>query len=354
MKKNLKTYLKDTMVSVIILLAIFSVSLAIHIMFDTRALIPALFVLAVFLVSMYTNGYVYGIAAALISVSMVNYAFTFPFFRFNFTLHENIISAVILIIVTVATSTLTTKIKRQEKLKLQAEEEKMRANLLRAISHDLRTPLTSIYGSASTVIENYDALPKEMKIDILSGIQSDSQWLIRMVENLLSITKIDNSNVRIFKSAVVLEELVDSVLAKFKKNFPQQKVELDMPEEFISINADAMLIEQTLLNILENAVIHAKGMTELKMRIFTENSKIYFEITDDGCGVEKEQLKNIFAGYYKGSGPASDSTKKNMGIGLSVCAAIIRAHGGEIQAKNLKKGGMQVRFYLELEEADYE
>lgn len=353
MNKKLKMYLKDTTVSVIILLVIFSVSLAIHIVFDTQALIPALFVLAVFLVSMYTNGYIFGIIAALISVSMVNYAFTFPFFRFNFTIHENILSAIILIIVTIATSTLTTKIKRQEKLKLQAEEEKMRANLLRAISHDLRTPLTAIYGSASTVIENYNALEREKKIDILSGIKSDSQWLIRMVENLLSITRIDNSNVRIFKNAVVLEELVDSVLAKFKKNFPQQKVDLDMPEDFIVVYADAMLIEQTLLNILENAVIHAKGMTELRMRIFTDDLKIYFEITDNGCGVEKERLKNIFSGYYKGDN-SENNEKKCMGIGLSVCAAIIKAHGGEIYAKNLKKGGMQIKFYLELEETEYE
>jgi len=351
MKKIYRRYFYDTAITASILVTFFMISLAVHNIFNTRALISPLFILSVFLISMLTNGYLYGIASALISVLAVNYAFTFPYFSFNFRIHENILSAIILIIVTVATSTLTTKIKRQEKIKLEAEKEKMRADLLRAISHDLRTPLTSIYGSSSTVIENYNALSDKMKLDILCNIRSDSQWLIRMVENLLSITRIDNSNVKLLKNSIVLEELIDSVLAKFKKHYPDQTVTLNMPDDFIIVSANALLIEQVLVNLLENAVIHAVGITELKLNIFVIDSKVVFEVIDNGCGIPKEKLKNIFSGYYMSENSLSDNQKRCMGIGLSVCSAIIRAHGGDIRAENRKSGGMVFRFTLEIEES---
>ncbi len=348
---TVKSFIRDAFITAFILIAFFFISLGIYIVFDTQELIPPLFILAVFLVSMLTSGYGYGIAAALISVLTVNFEFMSPYREFDFTVHENIISAIILLLVTIPTSALTTKIKRQEEVRLQAEKEKMRADLLRAISHDLRTPLTAIYGSASTVIENYAAISDEQKIDILGGIQKDAKWLIRMVENLLSITKIDNKSVKLLKNSVVLEELIDSVLAKFKKSYPEQRVELSMPDEFIAVSADALLIEQVLLNLLENAVQHAEGMTELKLNIFVADSKAVFEVIDNGCGIEKEKLKNIFSGYYTSDDSPLDNKKHCMGIGLSVCAAIIKAHGGDIRAENNEKGGMIFRFTLELEEA---
>ncbi len=352
--KKWKEILCNIVITAMILVVFFFVSLAIHNIFHIQSLISPLFVLAVFLVSMSTNGYLYGIVAALISVLAVNFAFTFPYFAFNFTILENIIAAFILILVTVSTSALTTKIKKQEKMRHEAEKQKMRADLLRAVSHDLRTPLTTIYGSTSTIIENFNSLSVEKKLDILNGIQVDSKWLIRMVENLLSITKIDSDNVKLVKNAVVLEELVDSVLNKFKKNFPNQKVDLKMPEDFVVVAADALLIEQVLVNLLENAVYHAVGMTKLALNISVADTKVVFEVVDDGCGIEKEKLRNIFSGYYMNEVSIQDNQKKCMGIGLSVCAAIVKAHGQKIYAENTKEGGMCFGFTLELEEALYE
>ena len=121
----------------------------------------------------------------------VNFAFRTPYFAFNFTIPENIFSGVVMLVVSFMTSTLTTRIKKQEQLRMESETEKMRANLLRAVSHDLRTPLTSIYGACSTVIDNYDSLGREQKIKLLAEACADAQWLNRMVENLLSVTRID-------------------------------------------------------------------------------------------------------------------------------------------------------------------
>ena len=345
-----KQFFRDITITISVLTIFFLISLAVQAAFHTQALIPPLFVLAVFLIAMSTDGYIFGIVAALLSVLAVNYAFTFPFFAFGFTIQENVISAIILLVVTMTTSTLSTTIKKQEKIKLRAEKERMRADLLRAVSHDLRTPLTAIYGASSTVAENYHALSDAQKLDILGGIQTESQWLIRMVENLLSITRIDNSNVRLHTSSVVLEELVDTVLAKFQKNYPQQPVELHMPEAFIVLSADPILIQQVLINLLENAVLHAVGMTQLTLNIYTKENTAVFEVSDDGYGIEKEKLKNIFSGYYMEENTLCDNQKRCMGIGLSVCSAIIHAHGGEISAENLKKGGAMFRFSLLLEE----
>ena len=152
------------------------------------------------------------------------------------------------------------------------------------------------------------------------------------------------------KNSVVLEELLDSVLAKFKKSYPKQAVELDIPEEFIVLSADALLIEQVLVNLLENAVQHAIGMTKLGLNVFVVEEKAVFEVVDDGCGIEKDKLKNIFTGYYTTDDSLTDGQKRCMGIGLAVCASIVKAHGGEMKAENMKKGGMRFRFTLELEE----
>lgn len=123
-----------------------------------------------------------------------------------------------MMVVAVSTSTLNIRIRDQEKLRSENEKERMRGNLLRAISHDLRTPLTSIYGSSSTLLSKYDELPKEQQLKLLGEIQEDSEWLIRMVENLLSVTRIDGAKVKVVKTPTVLDELIDSVLMKFSKS----------------------------------------------------------------------------------------------------------------------------------------
>ncbi len=348
MKKN--TVFRDIIQTIAVIIIAFGVNFAMQRLFQTELLASGIFVLAIFLIALTTNGYWYGLAVAPVCVLCLDYAFNFPYYNFDFTITENIVSAGIMIAVTLATSTLTTKIKKQEKIRMAAEKEKMRADLLRAISHDLRTPLTTIFGSSSTIMENYDMLPTEQKIAMLGGIKDDADGLIRMVENLLSITKLDNSNVELIKSEVVLEELVDSVLTKLKKRYPDQKVELNMPDEFVIVLADAILVEQVLVNLLENAVEHAEGMTKLKLNICMAEEKIVFEVEDDGCGIDKEKLKSIFDGYYMSEETPKDSGKRHMGIGLSVCSAIIRAHGGQIRAENKKSSGMIFRFLLDLQE----
>ena len=208
---RIKRLRRDILITAAILAAAFLLSLLLQYLFRTQSLIPAIFVLAVFLVSLVSRGYVWGILSSLISVLAVNYAFTFPYFRFDFSVPESMLSAVIMLAVSVMTGTLTTKLKAQERIRAESEREKMRANLLRAVSHDLRTPLTSIYGSCSAIIENYDRLSPERQRKLLGEIREDAEWLIQMVENLLSVTRIGGGQVNIIKAPTALEELIDAV-----------------------------------------------------------------------------------------------------------------------------------------------
>ena len=171
-----------------------------------------LFVLCVHIVARVTDGYFWGIAASVVAVLCVNFIFTFPYMAFNFAIAGYPLTFATMLAVSISTSALTTVVKKQDKLRLESERARMRADLLRAVSHDLRTPLTSIYGACSAMLENYDALPRQTHIKLLSDVCADAQWLVRMVENLLSVTRVDTSTVRLSKNDTVLEELIDAVL----------------------------------------------------------------------------------------------------------------------------------------------
>lgn len=344
-----KAYIKDILLTALILAMAFIISILFQNVFAIDEHISTLFAFAVFLISMLTRGYICGIAAAFIGTLAINYAFTFPYFAFNFTIPVNIISAIVMVTIALLTSALTTKVKRSEALKAESEKERMRANLLRAVSHDLRTPLTTIYGSAAALIENGENLSDAQKMKMLEGIKEDSDWLVRMVENLLSVTRLDSGRVKIIKTPTVLDELVDSVLSKFRKRCPSQAVSVDIPEDIVIIPMDALLIEQVVVNLLDNAVRHAEGFSKLELRVCRRGERAVFEIEDDGCGIPQERLPKLFEGYYDSKGDLADSRKKNAGIGLAVCSAIVRAHGGEITAENLPEGGALFRFTLDME-----
>ena len=350
--KNTRRLLRDGLLTLFILDAVFLLVLFLQRYFAVDRLIPMLFVLGVFLVSLRTEGYLWGVVASLLGVLAVNYAFMFPYYAFDLLTPVNLATAVVMLAVSMMTSTLTTQISIQQEEKAAAERERMRANLLRAISHDLRTPLTSIYGSCSVLLDSYDAVPRQQQLELMQNMRQDAEWLVRMVENLLSVTRIDETTALVTKTPTVLEELIDSVLVKFQHHFPNQPVETRIPEAFVSIPMDAMLIEQVLVNLLENAVIHAKGMTQLQLEVSLREGKALFCVRDNGCGIPRQRLASLFAGSLGPDESISDGQRTGMGIGLFVCAAIVRAHAGKIEACNLPQGGAAFTFALDLEEED--
>ena len=314
----------------------------------TEAHAPLLFVLAVLFISRFTDGYGYGIFSAMAAVVAVNYIFTYPYFAFNFTITGYPLTFLVMLAVALSVSALTTQIKNQEKIRLESEKEKMRANLLRAVSHDIRTPLTSIAGSASVILENQDALSQDKVMELVANIKEEAQWLVRMVENLLSITRMNAENAKIDKQEELAEEVISAAVSKFAKRFPGIETEVHVPDEILLVPMDATLIEQVLVNLLENSVIHGRTTSRIRIQVSKQEETAVFSVEDNGEGIEESVLPVIFDGNLVARGESSDN-KRNMGIGLSVCKSIIKAHRGNMRAENREEGGARMIFTLPME-----
>lgn len=312
--------------------------------------VSLLFVLVVAVVSRWTEGYFWGIFSSLCGVVCVNYIFTLPYWEFNFTMTGYPLTFLAMFTVSVMISAMTTQIKRQERLRMETEKESMRANLLRAMSHDIRTPLTSIIGNTAAILESNGAFSKAQEQQLLKDVNEDAQWLIRMVENLLSITRISDEQAKITTETEAAEEIVAVSVQKFYKRFPDVEVSVEVPNEVLMVPMDATLIEQVILNLLENAVIHGESATKISLSVHREDDTACFTVCDNGCGIPKEKLATIFSGGLSGVSHSNFDMKKNMGIGLSVCHTIVKAHGGTMSAENIKSGGACFRFYLPMKE----
>ena len=317
-----------------------------------RTNVGIVFMLAVMLTARYTDGYVPGIIASVIGVICVNYVFTYPFMELDFTLDGYPVTFIAMLLISGITSTTTTHLKEQNHILMEAEKETMRANLLRAVSHDLRTPLTGIIGASSAYLENRDHMSETEKTAMVSNINEDANWLLNMVENLLSVTRIRDSETQVTKSSEPLEEVASEAVQRFHKRLPDTVVHVTVPDEFIMVPMDATLIEQVIINLLENAVYHSHTDEPIDLTVTVHDGLAWFDITDHGIGIPPERLDTLFDGYTPSPNSSGDY-HKGMGIGLSICKTIITAHGGTITAANGKHGA-RFTFTLPLGEDTYE
>lgn len=342
---------RDLSVTVLILACAMMLCVVLRQVDDRGDFAAMIFVMAVMVISRLTTGYLFGVAASLISVIGVNYAFTYPYLALNFTLAGYPLTFMTMLVVSICTCAMTNQLRGQERLRAESEKEKMRANLLRAVSHDIRTPLTSIIGSTSAVLDNNDTLPEEDR-QLLVDARTDAQWLIRVVENMLSVTRMGSERTQIRKELEAAEEILGSAAQIFRKRFPEVDITVEAPEEFLMVPMDPILIEQVLANLLENAVVHGETTTMVSLRVYKEREAAWFSIRDNGLGIPEKKLPDLFNGSFQPSGDSQQDGKRNMGLGLMVCTAIVRAHGGTIKAKNLPEGGAELTFSLPLDKEE--
>lgn len=236
----------------------------------------------------------------------------------------------------------------QKDILVASEKEKMRSNLLRAISHDLRTPLTGILGASSAILENEESIDKKTHDKLILNIKEDSEWLIRMVENLLSVTRINEGSMNVTKYPEAAEEIVAEAVSRVKNRFQDINISVNVPQELLIVPMDATLIVQVLMNLLENAVKHSKDNTYITVNLKKRGKLALFEVIDNGKGISEEDFPHLFESYMPSENKSADSTR-GMGIGLSICMSIIKAHNGKIEAKNRKEGGAVFSFTLPLE-----
>ena len=310
--------------------------------------VSIIFILAILLHARYTKCYSAGIVASIYSVFWVNYAYTYPYMTLNFTLSGYPLTFVGMTFISCFTSSIcimlskqSAQIQEKDRMLMQAEKETMRANLLRAMSHDLRTPLTTIIGSSSTYLEHENEMSSGEKRKLIQNIEEDAQWLLNMVENLLSVTRIqDNQGMNsVNKTDESLEEVISEAVQRFHKRFPNVPVKVHVPDTFIMVPMDAMLIEQVINNLLENAYFHSGSAKPIELKVSTDHKILYITIKDYGKGIDPKRLPTLFDGGGVSTNESGDS-HKGMGIGLSICKTIINAHGGTIQAANHADGAM--------------
>ena len=348
---------KDHQKNCLIFLGIFLLATGSSFVFNQIASDPSLniamiYVLGLFMVARYTDGYVFGLLFAVCSVISVNYFFTVPYRNLNFTMEGYQVTFAGMLIIAMITSAMTTNMKEQaaalaeqEKQLMEAQKEKMRANLLRAVSHDLRTPLTGIIGNSSSYLEMEDRLSQEEKRALVAHIQDDANWLLNMVENLLSVTRIDNETTHVNKSYEAVDEVVSSSAARFRKRFPDAEVKVRVPDDVVMVMMDAMLIEQVLINLLQNVQLHANTKKPIELYVEEDETWVWFHVRDYGDGIDDSRLRTIFDGDGYRETAAKPDSYKGMGIGLSICKTIVSAHGGTIGALNHDEGA---EFYFSL------
>ena len=333
-----------------------------------------IFTLAVACISLLSTGYVPGIVSALLSVVAINYFFMFPYSQFNLSLTGYPVALVSYLCVACIVSALTTRVKLQaaealrreqrtktlyemnqklieekKQIELEAAQESIRSNILRAVSHDLRTPLTAISGAAAVLMENEaDASPQNAYL--IQDIKENADWLTAMVENLLSTTRINQSGVRLQKTPEALEEVAGDALMKTRRRFPGCTIALSLPDELLIAPMEPMLITQVIMNLLENAIRHSGDREHIELALFRDGDRAAVTVSDRGKGIPAETLEGIRAGKQLPLG-ATDSSR-GLGIGLSACQSIIKAHDGSFRADNRPEGGAIFRFDLPLQKED--
>jgi len=303
--------------------------------------IVIVYMLSVLLTSRFTEGYVFGLTASVIATFLFNWLFTKPYYSFAVYNPGYLITFVIMTITAICTSALTTRVKedavRAQEKEAEIEQERYRGNLLRAISHDLRTPLSGIMGTSEMLIgmTSEDDPRHEMAV----GIHKDADWLHSLVENILSLTRLQDGRLKIKKEPEALEEVIGGAIALILKRAPEQKIQVEMPEEVLMIPMDARLMEQVFVNLLDNAVKHSEPSDQITITVEApeRESGIRIEVADRGEGISDADLPNIFETFYTSSTRDADS-KQGIGLGLAICDTIIKAHGGSIRAENRADG----------------
>ncbi len=239
--------------------------------------------------------------------------------------------------------------REKEETAILARNEQLRANLLRAISHDLRTPLTSISGNASNLISNSADFDEETKQRLYTDIYDDSMWLISLVENLLSITRIEEGRMNLRLSAELVDEVIAEALRHLSRKASEHHILFHSGDELLLARMDARLIVQVVINLVDNAIKYTPCGSTITISTRKEGTWAVISISDDGPGIPTETHERVFDMFYSGANRVADS-RRSLGLGLCLCKSIVTAHGGSISLKDNAPHGAIFEFTLPAEE----
>ncbi len=328
----------------------------------TDADIIMLYIIAVLVISIFTSKMQYCLISSVVGVVLFNYFFTYP--KFSLSAHGAgyPVTFVTMFITAFIAGTLANKLKRniliaeqnareKEEAALLAQNEQLRANMLRSISHDLRTPLTSISGNASTLMSGGNTLDESTRQQIYTDIYSESMWLISMVENLLYATRIEDGRMQLNISVEILDDIVQEAIRHIERTHPKRNIIVDMRDEIIPVRADANLIVQVIVNLIDNAVKYSGENTPILINVGREDQLAVICVSDNGTGIPDEEKEKVFDMFYTGGSRSSDS-RRSLGLGLALCRSIISSHGGTVSISDNTPNGTTVSFTLPIGEVD--
>lgn len=234
---------------------------------------------------------------------------------------------------------------------LETQREQLRANLLRAISHDLRTPLTGISGNAGMLMEKSFSLDESKKQEMYRSIYDDSMWLVNLTENLLSITRIENGTMPLRRNAELIDDIFHEALSHVDRRAAEHEIRVELADDMLMANMDARLIVQVIINIVNNAVKYTPVGSYICLSAGKENGMVRVEIADNGPGISDEAKRRLFEMFYTANtGSAGADSRRGLGLGLSLCKSIVEAHGGSITVQDNQPHGAVFSFTLPLEE----
>lgn len=325
---------------------------------DSNIMMP--YLLGALLISIGTSHLGYSLVSAVAAVLLFNYFFVAPRFSLQVLESGYPVTFTVMFLTSLITGTLAARLKRtareaeqnaREKAEAnqQFENERTRSTLLRSVSHDLRTPLTSISGNASNLLSHGDGFDQETRRELYRSIYEDSLWLNNMVENLLASTRFENGQTRLQLSVEVIEDIMEEAADHVRPLSPEHHIVTEPDEDVLLVSADAKLITQVLVNLLNNAVKYTPAGSTISIMARKENDRVLVSVSDDGPGVPDADKERIFDMFYTGSNGVTDG-RRSLGFGLALCKTIVQAHGGKISVSDNQPHGSVFTFSLPAEE----
>jgi len=307
----------------------------------TEPSVVIVMVLGVLVTAVLTNGLVYDVVATILTVLSFNYFLVEPRFSLRAwgPAYPEVFGA--MVVVALLASYLVAQLRANAhastQAQLQAQREQLRADLLRSVSHDLRTPLTSIYGTADVLLEADVSLPAGTRHKMLADIRDDAAWLSATVENLLAVTRLDNAEVQLKRMPELVDDLVEEALRHVRAE-QGHSVRAEPSAEPLLVDVDARLVVQALVNLVNNACDHTPAPGVVTVSAQRRGAQVAIVVADDGPGIPAAEREHIFERFYTAGEGAADR-RRGVGLGLSVCRAVARAHGGELSVEPVEPHG---------------
>ena len=318
----------------------------------TNSNIMLLYQLGVLLIAIATSHRIYSLASAIAAVFLFNYFFVYPTFTLNAYEAGYPVTFIVMFLTAFISGTLAVQLKKssaeREEAAVLIEHERLQTAILRTVSHDLRTPLTSITGHASNLMENEAVLDAETRHRLYSDIYEDAQWLTGMTENLLARTRLENGT-ELNRSPELIDDLITEAVEHARPTDHKQKVIYEPSEDILMVSADPQLIIQVITNLLNNAFRYTPPESVVTIRTGKEGDRVFVTVEDNGPGISETEPDKLFDAFYIGREKRADG-RRGIGLGLSLCRSIIEAHGGTITAGNVSPHGAVFTFTLPAQE----